>query len=158
VRIPGQELSTAQDAIAMFDVSRNQARGFFVEAWRKYRDRIPLSPLEDIAVGIVLQHPEYHATLAAPDALARDYRVEDGQVNPFLHLSLHLAIEEQLSIDQPSGLRAAFDTLTGRPADRHEALHAVLECLGETIWRAQRERQAPDAEAYLDCVRRAAGR
>ena len=142
----------------MFDVSRDQARGFLVGAWSKYRQRVPLSPLEDIAAGIILRHPEYHATLEAPDALEREYRVEDGQANPFLHLSLHLAIEEQLSIDQPSGLRSAFDTLAGRTADRHEALHAVLECLGETIWRAQRERQAPDAEAYLECVRRAAGR
>ena len=82
---------------------------------------------------------------------------EHREINPFLHLSLHLAIEEQLSIDQPPGIRTAFTALQSRRGDRHEALHAVLECLGEMIWRAQRDRAPPDGEAYVDCVRRAAG-
>jgi hypothetical protein len=71
-------------------------------------------------------------------------------------MSLHLAIEEQLSIDQPPGIRAEFERIRARRGDRHDALHAVLECLGETIWRAQRARAAPDAEAYLECLRRQA--
>ena len=62
-----------------------------------------------------------------------------------------------MSIDQPPGIRAAFSTLQSRRGDRHEALHAVLECLGEMLWRAQRSKLPPDGEAYVDCVRRAAG-
>ena len=75
-------------------------------------------------------------------------------MNPFLHLSLHLAIEEQLSIDQPPGLREAFERIVAKSRDRHAALHAVLECLGETVWRSQREGKPLDAEAYLACVRK----
>ena len=41
--------------------------------------------------------------------------------------------------------------------DRHEALHEVLDCLGEMLWRAQRSKLPPDGEAYIDCVRRKAG-
>ena len=137
----------------MFDPSREQARAFFIDAWRKYCGRIPCSALEDVALGIVLQHPEYHAVLEDPDALAREYTPEGGRANPFLHLALHLAIEEQLSIDQPPGIRAAFDALAARLADRHEALHRGLECLGETIWRAQRTAAPPDGAAYLECIR-----
>lgn len=139
----------------MFTPSRETARQFFFTAWRKYRQRAPLEGLEAVAVDVALLHPEYHPILDDPDRyLGRDYTPEDGRTNPFLHLSLHLAIEEQLAIDQPPGIRAEFSRISARRGDRHEALHAVLECLGETVWRAQRERRAPDGEAYMECLRR----
>jgi hypothetical protein len=139
----------------MFNPSRDQARRFFIEAWRKYGQRLPLAPMEHIAADIVAMHPEYQGLLADEErALAAEFTPEGGELNPFLHLSLHLAVEEQLSIDQPQGIVAAFRGLTSRKADRHQALHEVLECLGETVWRAQREGRVPDGEAYLECLRR----
>ena len=139
----------------MFNPSRDQARRFLIDAWRKRRDGVPATPLETIAADIVALHPEYHPLLdAGDDALAREWTPEDGQANPFLHLSLHLAIAEQLSIDQPSGIRAAFESRLSRHGERHPALHDILDCLGETLWRAQRDRQPLDAAAYLDCIRR----
>jgi len=141
----------------MFNPSRDQARNFLFETWRKYRERAPLEGLETVAVDVMLLHPEYHHIFDDPGRfLDRDYVPEQGEANPFLHMSLHLAIEEQLSIDQPPGIRAEFERIRARRGDRHDALHAVLECLGETIWRAQRARAAPDAEAYLECLRRQA--
>ena len=139
----------------MFNPSRDEVRQFFFAAWSKHLARTPLVGLETTAVDVMLAHPEYHATLATPqDTEGRDYRVEDGQSNPFLHLSLHLAIEEQLGIDQPPGIRAECARLVARSGDRHEALHAILECLGETVWAAQRNAIAPDSDAYLECIRR----
>ncbi|MDK9725086.1 MAG: DUF1841 family protein [Sterolibacteriaceae bacterium MAG5] len=139
----------------MFNPSRDQARRFLVEAWRKRRDKLPATPLETMAADIVALHPEYHTLLEAGDeALAREWTPEDGETNPFLHLSLHLAIAEQLQIDQPPGIRAACDALAAKYGDRHAALHDILECLGETVWRAQRDRSPPDGAAYLDCIRR----
>jgi hypothetical protein len=139
----------------MFNPSRDDARRFFIEAWRKHRTRALVSPLEDAAARIVAQHPEYHALLEdAEAALARDWTPESGEANPFLHLSLHLAVEEQLSIDQPPGLRAAFEALCLRRGERHAALHDALECLGETLWRAQKSQSPPDGEAYVDCLKR----
>ncbi|MBM3391213.1 MAG: DUF1841 family protein [Betaproteobacteria bacterium] len=141
----------------MFNPSRNEARRFFLEAWRKRRSREVVTPLEDLAARIVALHPEYHALIEdAAGALARDWTPESGEANPFLHLSLHLAVEEQLSIDQPPGLRAAFETLLARRGERHAALHDALECLGETLWRAQKSQSPPDGEAYVDCLRRKA--
>lgn len=136
----------------MFNPSRDQARRFLIDAWQKRTTGLPATPLETLAADIVALHPEYH-TLMSEDALARDWTPEDGQQNPFLHLSLHLAIEEQLSIDQPPGIRAAFESRLRRHGDRHAALHDILECLGETLWRAQRDRQPPDGVAYLECIR-----
>ncbi len=139
----------------MFDPSRDQARRFFIEAWRKHRERHLVSALEDIAIRLIGEHPEYHALLdSGEDALSREWTPASGQTNPFLHLSLHLAVEEQLAIDQPPGLRAAFEALLARRGDRHDALHDVLECLGETMWRAQKSQSPPDGEAYVECVRR----
>lgn len=139
----------------MYNPTRDQARRFFIDAWRKDRAREVLTPLEDIATGIVRLHPEYHALLEDSDAaLARDWTPDSGEANPFLHLSLHLAIEEQLSIDQPIGIRAAFEALLAKCGERHAALHAVLECLGETVWQAQRNGGAFDGAAYLDCIRK----
>jgi hypothetical protein len=103
----------------------------------------------------MLAHPEYHAVLDDPARHRdREYTPETGQTNPFLHMSLHLAAEEQVSIDQPPGIRAELDRLAAARGDRHEAMHAVVDCLGEIVWQAQRTRSAPDAEAYLECLRR----
>ena len=139
----------------MFNPSRDQARRFFIDAWQKRHQGLPLTPLEHMAADVVALHPEYHALLDSKEsALSREWQPEQGETNPFLHLSLHLAVEEQLSIDQPAGLRAIFDTMLARHGERHSALHDVLECLGETIWRAQRDNRPLDGAAYLDCLRR----
>ena len=143
----------------MFDPSRDDVRRFFCEAWRKHREGLPVTPLEAIAIDRIAQHPEYHALLDSGDAaLTAEFSVESGQSNPFLHLSMHLAIAEQLQIDQPPGIRAAYEQLVRRTGSEHDALHQVMECLGEVVWRAQRDRTPPDGDAYLDCMRRRATR
>ena len=139
----------------MFDPSREQVRAFFFEAWRKYRAGLPLVGLESLGLDIVLLHPEYHAFLAKEENKARDFTDE---ANPFLHMSLHLALEEQLSIDQPPGVRAALERLMARKGDRHEALHEAIECLAEMMWRAQKHKAPPDAGLYLECLERRAAR
>ena len=139
----------------MFNPSRDEARRFFFETWKKYRSGEPLQPLEQIAFNVIALHPEYHPLLDDPDRnLDRDYAPADGAVNPFLHLSLHLAIEEQLSIDQPPGVRAQFERMLAASGSEHDAKHALLECLGETLWQAQRTGAPPDAALYLQCVER----
>jgi hypothetical protein len=141
----------------MFTPTRDQARRFFCDTWAGYRRSKPLSGLEQTALEVILLHPEYQRLLEDPDRhLDRDYTPESGGLNPFLHLSLHLAIAEQLSIDQPCGIRSAFEALRLRLGSEHDALHAVLECLDETLWEAQREGTAPDECAYVACLARRA--
>jgi hypothetical protein len=141
----------------MFNPSREQVRIFFCESWRKHRERLVLEGAEVTAADLIEQHPEYHALLENPQtAIEQEFAPENGQMNPFLHLSLHLAIADQISIDQPPGIRAAYHQLRSR-LDVHQAEHAILECLGETLWRAQSKGGTLDAELYLECVRRAAG-
>lgn len=141
----------------MFDPSREEVRRFFFEAWRKYRNQLPLEGLEQTAIEVMLLHPEYHPLLDQPEHYVdREFSPESGQLNPFLHLSLHLAIAEQVSIDQPRGIRALHQQLQAAKGD-HDALHMLLECLGETVWQAQRTGMAPDEVAYLECIRRGLG-
>ena len=142
----------------MFDPGLADVRRFFCEVWRKHGERAPLAPIEAIALDWILRHPDYQAELADPDAaVAADYSPTHGRTNPFLHLSLHLAIAEQLSIDQPPGIRACLQALERRLGDAHEAAHQAQECLAETLWQAQRDARPPDQDAYLACLRRRAG-
>jgi hypothetical protein len=144
---------------AMFAPSQHDVRRFFCEVQRKQREGLPLTPIETLAGRWVDQHPEYHAELDDVDtALGASYTVEEGRTNPFLHLSMHLSISEQVSIDQPRGIRQAFELLAARTGSPHEAQHEVMECLGEMIWASQRSGLPPDGQAYLDCVRRRATR
>ena len=139
----------------MFTPSSDDVRRFFCEIHRKQRAKEIFSPLEAIALDWIEQHPEYSDALSDVDAaLARDYSVEGGQANPFLHLSMHLTIAEQVSIDQPTGIRAACAALTQRLGSIHEAHHHIMECLGQMVWNSQRSGLPPDGVAYVECVRK----
>ena len=139
----------------MFDPSRDQARDFFFDLWAKSRAKAPLTALESLALAILIEHPEYHAVLDDPQRHRdRDWKPEGGETNPFLHLSMHLAIEEQLSIDQPPGIRAAVQALARRRDSEHDARHDVMDCLAEMIWQSQRHGAAFNNATYLECLER----
>jgi Domain of unknown function (DUF1841) len=132
-------------------------RRFFCATHARNQQRLPLEPMQAIAARWIDEHPEYHADLAdEAAALAAVYTVEEGRTNPFLHLSMHLTIEEQLSIDQPSGIRQAVALLAAKRNSLHAAHHEVMECLGEMIWASQKSGLPPDGLAYLEAVRRRA--
>lgn len=143
----------------MFQPSQSDVRRFFCTAYRRQRAGEPMTPMDSLAAAWIDEHPEYHADLAdEAAALAAVFTVEDGRTNPFLHLSMHLSIEEQCSIDQPRGIRQAVQLLAARRGSLHEAHHEVMDCLGEMMWTSQRNGLPPDGLAYLDAVRRRATR
>ena len=137
----------------MFSPTRDEARNFLFETWLKRREGALLTPLEDLTSQLIEKHPEYHDLLADPERYqVMDYAPEHGATNPFLHLMMHLTIEEQISINQPYGVRAHFERLTHKHESEHDAQHAMMECLSEMIWQAQRSNTAPDAVIYLTCL------
>lgn len=137
----------------MFNPTRDEARSFLFDTWRKRREGSLLSPLEDLTAQLIEKHPEFHDLLADAERYRdKDYTPEHGSTNPFLHLMMHLTIEEQISIGQPHGVRAHFQRLIQKFGSEHEAQHAMMECLGEMIWQAQRNKTAPDAAIYLACM------
>ena len=138
----------------MYSSNRNDTRQPFFDAWRKMQDGLPMTALETIIADVIRLHPEYHALLEDGGRnLDKDWLPEGGEANPFLHLGLHIAIREQLSIDRPVGIKAAHAALLTRTGDAHAAEHMMLECLGEALWRAQRENRLPDEQTYLACIK-----
>ncbi|MFM7534114.1 MAG: DUF1841 family protein [Rubrivivax sp.] len=143
----------------MFQPSQRDVRRFFCEAARRQREGLPLDPMQAQAASWIDEHPEYAGDLADLEAaLAAVYDVESGRTNPFLHLSMHLSIAEQVSIDQPTGIRQAVQLLAAQRGSLHEAHHEVMECLGRMIWESQRSGRPPDGQAYLEAVRQRATR
>lgn len=139
---------------------RAGSRRMFFEVWRKQQEQKPLSALESIVADIIRLHPEYHPLLSGDPAksLDRDWQPEGGETNPFLHMGLHIAIREQISIDRPAGVRAAYEALLKQHGNIHITEHVMLECLAEALWRGQRDGRLPDEAAYLACLKSQAGK
>ncbi len=136
--------------MSLYNPSRDQARQFLFDAWAKFKQQSPLTDLETIAVEVIQMHPEYHAIFDAPERyMQQQYFPEMGETNPFLHISLHLSVIEQISINQPIGISSIYATLLGKYGDKHPAQHDLLECLAETIWHSQRNNVPLDSAHYL---------
>jgi len=141
----------------MFNPSQIDVRRFFCSVYAKTKSGEPMQAIETLASLWIDEHTEYHAELADIDAaLAAMTQASPEKTNAFLHLSMHLSISEQCSIDQPRGIRQATELLTRRLDSLHDAHHAVMECLGQMIWESQRSGRPPDGDAYVACVQRRA--
>ncbi len=136
----------------MFAQSRDETRQLFCSVFQKMQQQIPLDPLEQQLADIIQQHPEYHKLLADPDAaISLEFTPESGQPNPFLHMGMHLAIREQVDTDRPAGIRACYQQLIAKLGEA-EAEHRMMECLGTSLWEAQRNNRLPDEQSYLSCI------
>jgi hypothetical protein len=141
--------------VAIFNPTREEVRRFFCDTWKKKTENHILTSMETLASDWMAQHPEYHNLLTDPEgAVAQDYTPERGETNPFLHLSMHLSISEQISIDQPPGIKAIAEKLSKRLGSEHEAQHTMMECLGQVMWEAQREGKALSPENYLEALQK----
>lgn len=139
----------------LFTQDRNKSRQMFIHCWQKFINGEALEPLEKQIADIIEEHPEYHA-LMLPDerGIERDFSPEDGQINPFLHMGMHLALREQVGTDRPAGIAMITRTLLMKHQDGHEVEHMMMERLGEMLWTSQRNNIAPDEVAYLEALRR----
>ncbi len=136
------------------NASRDELRRRYLNAWQRRREGLPLEPLDAQIADVIELHPEYQALLEDAEALKREFTVEQGRINPFLHMGLHLGLREQLATDRPAGVRHVHARLAQRLGDAHEAEHRMIEVLAEALWEAQRAGRAPDEAAYLERLRR----
>ena len=134
--------------------NRDASRRVFVETWRKYRSKQPLAGIEHIVAGVILQHPEYQHWLEQPGIMQHDFQsVPDGD-NPFLHMGLHIAVQEQISTDRPAGTLSCYHALRLKYPDEHGLQHRMMECLGHSLWQAQKRGKMPDEAEYLESLGR----
>ena len=138
----------------MYDPSdRKQVRAFFKTAWAKHIENVPAEPLEILIADVIQLHPEYQRLLeGSDDNLDKDYLAEDGQINPYLHLGMHITLREQIQTDRPVGIVALYNKLLLKTNDIHNTEHLLMDCLGECLWTAQRNQLPPNEQSYLDCV------
>ena len=134
--------------------SRDEVRQVYLNVWHKLQHDQLLEPMESLIAEVIELHPEYHALLEDGEAsVQNDFTPEQGQTNPFLHMGMHIALREQADSNRPSGIQAVYQKLAARRG-RHEAEHAMMECLGQVLWQAQRDATEPDQLAYLDCLKK----
>lgn len=135
----------------MFQSNRSQLRRFFLEAWQRYESKQALTPLEQQIVAVLHAHPEYRQFLQE-DKLEQEFFPEQGMANPFLHMSLHLGLQEQINTNRPQGIAEVYQQLCQKMT-QHDAEHKMMDCLAETLWQAQRENKIPDENKYLEKLR-----
>jgi len=134
--------------------SRDEVRRVYLAVWRKMRRRQVLEPMECLIAEVIEIHPEYHALLEDGETAAQaEFTPQQGQTNPFLHMGMHIALREQAQGDRPPGVQALYRQLVADKG-RHDAEHAMMECLGQVLWQAQRDGSEPDQDGYLECLRR----
>jgi hypothetical protein len=134
--------------------SRDEVRQVYLTVWQKMQQKSLLEPMEALIAEAIELHPEYHALLENEiDIKQQEFTPEQGQTNPFLHMGMHIALREQAGVDRPVGIQGLYQKLVSSRG-RHDAEHAMMECLGESLWNAQRNHQAPDEAAYLDCLKK----
>ena len=137
----------------MFTDDRNAYRRSFFEAWQKHLKQLPLEPLEAQLVSVMQAHPEYHALLNnEKQFLTQAFEPEE---NPFMHLSLHLAVREQIQLNRPNGITALYQQALEKFPESHEAEHELVDTLGQLLWHAQQNGLPPDEDVYLDTLREA---
>jgi hypothetical protein len=134
-------------------LSRDELRGMYRAAWRKFKQQQTLTPLDKQMVAIISEHPEYHVIVESMAADLANYSPRSGQLNPWLHMGLHMAIREQVGTNRPHGIAEVHAKLAARAGGAHEAEHKMLEVLAEELWAAQRAGKAPDEQAYLERLR-----
>lgn len=138
----------------MFGQDRTELRQMFFTAWKKHQNKQLMEPLEAVVAKIVELHPEYHALFEnEASELDKDYTPEMGQTNPFLHMAMHISIQEQLSTKRPTGIEQLYQSMLKKNNDPHETEHLMMECLGKMLWEAQSQNRMPDESNYLDCLK-----
>ncbi|MGE4570611.1 MAG: DUF1841 family protein [Gammaproteobacteria bacterium] len=133
----------------LYSQDRTKQRQFLTRSWQKFTNKEPLEPLESLLASIIQIHPEYHALINNVDS---DYFPEQGEVNPFLHINLHLALRDQLFINQPNGIKEAYDKLLTKLKNEHAVEHLMMNCIAEMIFSAQKKNTPMDHQAYFRCI------
>ncbi len=133
----------------LYTQDRTQQRQFLANAWQKFLDKKVLDPLEDQLTQVIEMHPEYHKLI---NDVESEYFPEQGEVNPFLHINLHLSLREQLSINQPTGINEYYQKILNKVQDPHEVEHKMIDCIAQMIFSSQKNNMPMDHQAYIRCL------
>lgn len=134
----------------LYTKDRTRQRQFLANAWQKFLDKQALDPLEEQLTQVIEMHPEYHAFI---NDIESDYFPEQSEVNPFLHINLHLSLREQLSINQPTGIQKYYQKILCKVKDLHETEHKMMDCIAEMIFSSQKNNTPMNHQTYILCLK-----
>ena len=134
----------------LYTQDRTQQRQFLANAWQKFLNKEVLDPMEDQLTQVIDLHPEYHKLI---QNIESDYFPESGEVNPYLHINLHLSLREQLSINQPLGIKEYYQNILNKTKNPHETEHLMMDCIAQMIFSSQKNNTPMDHKAYIDCLK-----
>lgn len=135
----------------LYSQDRATQRKFLFNAWQKFINKEPLEDLEKKIVEIIDIHKEYQHLI---NNIELDYPLEQNNINPFLHINLHLTLREQLAINQPFGIKQAYDSLVAKLKDSHLAEHLIMDCIVKMISSVQKTGTTINEKEYFDCIQK----
>lgn len=134
----------------LYSSNRQALRQVFFDTYHKHQQGLPLEAMEKTVIDVILKHPEYHRILDNPKQYQnKDYFPDLGEENPFLHMSGHIGLREQISTNRPHGIKAIYDKLLSKIHCEQTVEHEMMDCMLHVLFTAQKENQPPSDQAYL---------
>ncbi len=131
---------------------RDKLRQVYVDVWQKVKHNQPLDAIEQSIAKVIEDHPEYQSILNNKHHLGNEYLPEMGETNPFLHMGMHLGLQEQIALDRPTGIKHIYYKLNIKFNSIDKTEHVMMECLAESLWLSQKYETEPDEKKYLECL------
>jgi len=135
--------------------NRNQLRQFYYDTWQKHKTHQALNDLEKQILAIMLEHPEYQNTFENNATTStQDFSETLGQANPFMHMGLHLAVRDQIALDQPPGIQQLFQQQLNKGQKPHDLEHQIMDILAEQLWQDTQAQKPLDMANYLENLKK----
>ncbi|MHB1286016.1 MAG: DUF1841 family protein [Leptospirales bacterium] len=97
---------------------------------------------------IMAAHPELDPFWSLGEASASPQEVDGQMVNPFVHVTLHLVVENQIEREYPQEVKKTFMRLVEQGDTEHDALHSIISVYANLYFRALRKGQSFDESEY----------
>ena len=127
---------------------RAASRALLHRIWEQARAGKKLPGEQERLARIMREHAEYHAAFEQAGLLGDAEFTVEG-VNPFAHVTMHVAVETQLETGDPPEAAAALERLLAAGLSRHEALHRIGAAFSEELFEMQREGRPFDRSRYV---------
>lgn len=121
---------------------------YYIWGMVKSGQRDELSDKENKLAEILIDHEEYSDHFENIEILdGREYDA-GAEFNPFLHISTHQMVEDQLSANLPVETALFYQALEGKGFSHHEAVHVIMMILVHVMHASALSKSPFDAARY----------
>jgi hypothetical protein len=104
---------------------------------------------EDAKIAAIMEdHPEFDPFWSLGEASATPQEIQGQIVNPFVHVTLHLQIQNQIEREFPQEVKKTFLRLVEQGESDHEAIHQIISIYASLYFKALRRGQSFDESEY----------